>query len=72
MLNIILWKALLIFFLVDPNYEGDIRIIMFVLLNEGFELNDDLITKIKQILREKTSPRHVPKLIFQTLKFLSY
>ncbi|MHA1318594.1 MAG: acetoacetate--CoA ligase [Promethearchaeota archaeon] len=51
---------------IGQKWEGDIRIIMFVLLNEGFELNDDLKTKIKQILREKTSPRHVPKLIFQT------
>lgn len=44
---------------------GDIRIVMFVLLNEGYELNGDLEVKIKQTLREKTSPRHVPKLIFQ-------
>ncbi|MHA1391812.1 MAG: acetoacetate--CoA ligase, partial [Promethearchaeota archaeon] len=51
---------------IGQNYSGDIRIIMFVLLNEGFELNDDLKIKIKQTLREKTSPRHVPKLIFQT------
>ena len=29
---------------------------------EGCELQ----TKIRQTLREKTSPRHVPKLIFQT------
>ncbi len=39
---------------------------MFVLVNEGFELNDDLKAKIRTTLREKTSPRHVPKLIFQT------
>jgi len=50
---------------IGQKWEGDIRIIMFVLLNEGFELNDDLKTKIKQTLREKTSPRHVPKLIFK-------
>ncbi len=50
---------------IGQKYEGDIRIIMFVLLNEGYELNDDLKAKIKQTLREKTSPRHVPKLIFQ-------
>ena len=38
---------------------------MFVLLNEGYELNDDLKEKIRKTLREKTSPRHVPKLILQ-------
>ena len=50
---------------IGQKWEGDIRIIMFVLLNEGNELNDDLKAKIRQTLREKTSPRHVPKLIFQ-------
>jgi acetoacetyl-CoA synthetase len=50
---------------IGQKWEGDIRIIMFVLLNEGYELNEDLKVKIKQTLREKTSPRHVPKLIFQ-------
>ncbi|MFX1383349.1 MAG: acetoacetate--CoA ligase, partial [Promethearchaeota archaeon] len=51
---------------VGQKWEGDIRIIMFVLLNEGFKLNDELKTKIRQTLREKTSPRHVPKLIYAT------
>jgi acetoacetyl-CoA synthetase len=50
---------------IGQKWEGDIRIIMFVLLNEGYELKDDLKAKIKQTLREKTSPRHVPRLIFQ-------
>ncbi len=50
---------------IGQKYSGDIRIIMFVLLNEGYELRDDLKAKIRTILREKTSPRHVPKLIFQ-------
>jgi acetoacetyl-CoA synthetase len=50
---------------IGQKWEGDTRIVMFVLLNEGYELNDELKTKIKQSLREKTSPRHVPKLIFQ-------
>jgi len=50
---------------IGQKYEGDIRIIMFVLLNEGYELNKELKSKIKQTIREKTSPRHVPRLIFQ-------
>ncbi|MHA2288125.1 MAG: acetoacetate--CoA ligase [Promethearchaeota archaeon] len=50
---------------IGQKHEGDIRIIMFVLLNEGLVLTDGLRTRIRQILREKTSPRHVPKLIFQ-------
>lgn len=51
---------------IGQKYAGDIRIVMFVILNEGYEFNDDLKDKIKSVIREKTSPRHVPKLIFQT------
>jgi len=51
---------------IGQKWEGDIRIIMFVLLNEGYELTGDLKEKIKKTLREKTSPRHVPKIILET------
>lgn len=50
---------------IGQKWEGDIRIIMFVLLNEGYELTDELKDKIRKTLRQKTSPRHVPKLILQ-------
>ncbi len=50
---------------IGQKISGDIRIVMFVLLNEGYELTDDLKDKIRKTLREKTSPRHVPKLIIQ-------
>ncbi len=49
---------------IGQNFQDDIRIIMFVLLKEGYKLTDELQAKIRQTLREKTSPRHVPKLIF--------
>jgi acetoacetyl-CoA synthetase len=50
---------------IGQKWEGDTRIVMFVLLNEGYELTDELKTKIRQTLREKASPRHIPKLIFE-------
>jgi acetoacetyl-CoA synthetase len=37
---------------------------LFVVLNEGAELDDDLKGRIKQSIRENTSPRHVPNEIF--------
>jgi acetoacetyl-CoA synthetase len=49
---------------IGQKHEGDIRVVMFVLLNEGYELTDELQAKIRQTLRKKTSPRHVPKLIY--------
>ena len=50
---------------IGQKISGNIRIVMFVLLNEGYKLTDELKNKIRQELRNKTSPRHVPKLIFQ-------
>ncbi len=50
---------------IGQKISGDIRIVMFILLNEGFKLTDELKLKIRKTLREKTSPRHVPKLIIQ-------
>jgi len=49
---------------IGQKWEGDIRIVMFVCLNESYELTDELQAKIRTVLREKTSPRHVPKLIY--------
>ncbi len=50
---------------IGQKFEGNIRIVMFVILSEGHELNEELKTKIRKELRNKTSPRHVPKIILQ-------
>lgn len=48
-----------------PDEKGDVRITLFVQLSEGAELNDDLKAKIKSVIKEKTSPRHIPSTILQ-------
>ena len=40
--------------------NGDAYMPLFVILEEGRELDDDLVKKIKGSIRESTSPRHVP------------
>ena len=45
---------------VGQDWEGDIRVILFVKLAEGIDLTDELITKIRGSIRENTTPRHVP------------
>ena len=45
---------------IGQNWKDDVRIILFVKLGDGVELTDDLISKIKQTIRNNTSPRHVP------------
>jgi acetoacetyl-CoA synthetase len=43
---------------------GDSFMPLFVVLQEDVELDDDLKNRIKQSIRENTSPRHVPNEIF--------
>ncbi|MGB5530776.1 MAG: acetoacetate--CoA ligase [Ignavibacteriaceae bacterium] len=50
---------------VGKKWNGDEKVILFVLLNERIELNDLLKEKIKTELRIKATPRHVPAEIFQ-------
>jgi len=50
---------------VGQEWRGDTRIILFVKLREKLTLNEDLKTKIKSIIKENTSQRHVPAKIIQ-------
>lgn len=45
---------------IGQDWEGDVRVILFVRLAEGVELTDDLVSKIKSKIRTGASPRHVP------------
>jgi acetoacetyl-CoA synthetase len=44
-------------------WKNDIRIILFVKMEEGYELTDELKKKIAQAIRQNASPRHVPSKI---------
>jgi acetoacetyl-CoA synthetase len=50
---------------VGQRWEGDERIVLFVRLREGVQLDDALREKIKQQIRANTTPRHVPAKIAQ-------
>ncbi len=45
---------------VGQQWEGDTRIVLFVRLADGAKLSDELQATIRQRLRERCSPRHVP------------
>jgi acetoacetyl-CoA synthetase len=45
---------------VGQNWKDDVRIILFVKLREGVELDDELIQAIRGKIRAEASPRHVP------------
>ena len=48
---------------VGQSWDNDIRIILFVILNKGYDLNTDLVKKIKKQIRINASPRLVPEKI---------
>jgi acetoacetyl-CoA synthetase len=45
---------------IGQDWENDVRIILFVKTAVGVQLDDTLKNKIKKIIRENTTPRHVP------------
>jgi acetoacetyl-CoA synthetase len=50
---------------VGQEWDNDIRVILFVKLKEGLSLDGALIHKIKDQIRDHTTPRHVPSQILQ-------
>jgi len=48
-----------------PGNRGDVRVVLFVKLREALVLDETLITRIKQVIRDNTTPRHVPAKILQ-------
>ncbi|MFC1912088.1 acetoacetate--CoA ligase [Chloroflexota bacterium] len=50
---------------IGQDWKGDQRVLLFVKLTEGRDLTDEIQEKIKTILRERASPRHVPALIIK-------
>ena len=50
---------------IGQNWEGDVRVILFVVLQDGLTLSDDLIAEIKSRIRAGATPRHVPAKVIQ-------
>jgi acetoacetyl-CoA synthetase len=53
---------------IGQSWKNDIRVILFVVLNRGYNLNDDIKEKIKKAIKINTSPRHVPSKIISILE----
>ncbi|HRF63883.1 MAG TPA: acetoacetate--CoA ligase [Candidatus Competibacter sp.] len=50
---------------IGQDWQGDVRVILFVRLQDGIELDGDLIATIKRSIRDNTTPRHVPAKVLQ-------
>ncbi len=45
---------------IGQNWQDDVRVVLFVLLKQGIDLDDELIARIRKTIRENATPRHVP------------
>jgi acetoacetyl-CoA synthetase len=50
---------------IGQEWEADVRVVLFVKLKEGVQLDDALVNRIKRRIRENTTPRHVPAKVVQ-------
>jgi acetoacetyl-CoA synthetase len=50
---------------IGQDWEHDVRVVLFVRLREGATLDEALIARIKQQIRQNTTPRHVPAKVLQ-------
>jgi acetoacetyl-CoA synthetase len=48
-----------------PGDMSDVRVVLFVRLRDGLSLDDELRARIRQVIRENTTPRHVPAKVLQ-------
>jgi acetoacetyl-CoA synthetase len=45
---------------IGQQWQDDVRVVLFVRLREGIELDEALEQRIRQVIRANTTPRHVP------------
>jgi acetoacetyl-CoA synthetase len=50
---------------IGQDWDGDVRVVLFVVLRPGLALDDPLRERIKKQIRAGASPRHVPARIVQ-------
>jgi len=45
---------------IGQEWDDDVRIVLFVVMREGIELDDEMKARIRSLIRQNTTPRHVP------------
>ncbi|MFT4174909.1 MAG: acetoacetate--CoA ligase, partial [Rhodocyclaceae bacterium] len=50
---------------IGQDWDHDVRVVLFVRLREGLTLDDTLVGRIRQVIRDNASPRHVPAIVLQ-------
>ncbi len=52
---------------IGQDWDGDVRVVLFVKLRDGLTLDEALVKRIKQTIRDNTTPRHVPAKVLQVV-----
>jgi acetoacetyl-CoA synthetase len=50
---------------VGQDWQDDVRVVLFVRLRDGLQLDEQLQEKVRRTIRQNTTPRHVPAKIVQ-------
>ncbi|MDP1605653.1 MAG: acetoacetate--CoA ligase, partial [Rhodocyclaceae bacterium] len=50
---------------IGQDWEQDVRVVLFVKLQENLRLDEALAKRIKEAIRANTTPRHVPDKVLQ-------
>src|ERR1700745_3932618 len=50
---------------IGQDWEKDVRVLVFVRLRVGMKLDDALVKRIREVIRNNSTPRHVPAVILQ-------
>ncbi len=50
---------------IGQDWDHDVRVVLFVKLQDGSTLDEELIKRIKETIRANTTPRHVPAKVLQ-------
>jgi acetoacetyl-CoA synthetase len=48
---------------IGQEWQGDVRVVLFVRLRPGIALDQPLIDRVRRRIRDNASPRHVPAVI---------
>ncbi|MBB3697178.1 acetoacetate--CoA ligase [Flammeovirga yaeyamensis] len=50
---------------VGQDWKDDCRVVLFVVMKDGFELNHNIQDEIRNIIRKNATPRHVPSKVIE-------
>ena len=50
---------------VGRQVDGDVEVVLFVKPKEGESLNEERVSEIKSLIKKKTTPRHIPRHIWE-------